>query len=133
MRAVFGVPHGINSNSNVTPDPHESGIWGTRVKHNGIRGTPVKHNRDAEWLDGVKAVINVKMQLKKDSSLKGSGSNGVHGYWPKYFRPLHSRIAEHLDKILETSLIPEWMNLGRTILCVKDVILGSLVENFRPK
>ena len=43
------------------------------------------------------------------------------------------RIDEQLNNILNREEdLPEWVNFGRTILCLKDHIEGNMVDNFRP-
>ena len=78
------------------------------------------------------SVTDVKQQLRKIANWKGPGPDGVQGYWLKYFTILHCRITEQLNVVLESGYAPPWMNQGRTILCVKDLSLGSSVENVRP-
>ena len=78
------------------------------------------------------SVTDVKQQLKKVANWKGPGTNGMQGYWLKYFTTLHWRITEQLNVLPESGYVPPWMNQGRTILCVKDLSLGNSVENFRP-
>lgn len=128
-------------NSDIQPDPKEScDFWGS------IWENPVCHNQTAEWLKDIRTELqdnitqenvkisgkDVKDQMKKITNWKAPGPDGVQDYWLKYFSSLHVRIAIQLNGLLESNEIPEWMNSGRTLLCVKDADLGNTVENFRP-
>lgn len=43
------------------------------------------------------------------------------------------RIAEQLNDLLNgKEEVPEWLTLGRTILCLKDPSKANAVDNFRP-
>ena len=127
--------------SDIQPDPKEScDFWGS------IWDNPVCHNQTAEWLNDIRTELednitqenvkisgkDIKDQMKKITNWKAPGPDGVQGYWLKYFSSLHARIAIQLNGLLESNEVPEWMNSGRTLLCVKDANLGNSVENFRP-
>ena len=124
----------------MVPDAEESKkFW------SGIWDVTVEHNKNAKWLKelenhthdvpkqlNVKLEINLlKQKLKKMPNWKGPGPDGVQGYWLKNFIYLHERITFQLDECLQQGYAPDWMNTGRTFLCLKDPEQGSLVSNFR--
>ena len=95
---------------------------------------PSAPTRDAEWLTDVRdeisqcsaqqdvkiSQVDVRRQLKKVANWKGSGPDGVQGYWLKSFTALHGRVVLQLNEVLESDSVPQWLNKGRTILCPKD-------------
>ena len=75
----------------------------------------------------------VTFQCRKMPDWKAPGRDGVQGFWLKKPRSLHVRIAEQLNDLLKgEEEVPEWLTLGRTILCLKDPSKGNAVDNFRP-
>ena len=63
---------------------------------------------------------------------KTPGPDGLQGYWLKKFTSCTDRIAEQLQVCLDTSVVPNWMTLKKTVLIVEDKDRGGLVTNFRP-
>ena len=132
---------GVTRERDIKPDPLESCDFWSNIWDN-----PTEHNQEEEWLDEVRedlsqhtaqedvmiSVLDVKQQLKKISNWKGPGPDGVQRFWLKNFIALHCRIAEQLNLILEFCSVPQWMNQGKTILCVKDPSLKNAAENFWP-
>ena len=108
--------------------------------------TPMEHNSDAEWLPEVRSElaaaeeqrqcvitdILVSERVKKMTNWASPGTDGLHAYWIKHFKELHSRIADQLMDCLTTTSIPEWMTTGRTFLLIKDQSKGPIPGNFRP-
>ena len=74
----------------------------------------------------------VKEQLKKIPNWKAPGPDGVHGFWIKNLNGLHNRIAEQLNEIIRTGVVPTGMKTGKTLLCVKDTSKGNNADNYRP-
>ena len=64
--------------------------------------------------------------------MESARPDGLQGYWLKKFTSCTYRIAEQLQVCLDTSVVSNWMTLGKTVLIVKDKDQGSLVTNFRP-
>ena len=129
-----------NTNGHLVPEANESlEFWG------GIWGVAAEHNKEAEWLDHVRESLGgnthtmvtispekIILKLRKVSNWKAPGMEGVHGFWLKKLTILHGRMSVQLQELIETGAIPQWMNLGRTVLCVKDRTRGNAVDNFRP-
>ena len=107
---------------------------------------PVEHNSDAEWLPEVRTAlaaaeeqqqcvitdILVSERVKKMTNWASPGTDGLHAYWIKHFKELHSRIADQLMECLTSASIPGWMTVGRTFLLMKDSSKGPIPGNFRP-
>ena len=129
-----------NTNGHLVPEANESlEFWG------GIWGVAAEHNKEAEWLDHVRESLGgnthtmvtispekIRLKLRKVSNWKAPGMEGVQGFWLKKLTILHGRMSVQLQELIETGAIPQWMNLGRTVLCVKDRTRGNAVDNFRP-
>ena len=112
----------------------------------GIWDNPVSYNEGAEWLRSVGSKVSglekqknilispasIKRQLRKMPNWKAPGPDGLQGYWLKKSTSCTDRIAEQLQVCLDTSVVPNWMTFGKTVLIVKDKDQGSLVTNFRP-
>ena len=116
-------------NENVIPDADESKkLWSD------IWSVSKEHNKDAEWLNNIRNDIGdnhqgefemtaemVTFQCRKMPNWKAPGRDGVQGFWLKRLRSLHVRIAGQLSDLLNgEEEVPEWLTLGRTILCLKD-------------
>ena len=141
QKKVYQELDGQTWDNTIIPDAQEScKFWSD------IWDQPVVHNEKAEWIKEVKIkystiqkqeqmyidVSKIKQQLRKTANWKAPGPDGVHGYWLKEFTKMHGRIARHLDDVLQSGVVPAWLNEGRTLLCVKDVSKGTAVDNFRP-
>ena len=129
-------------NESLIPDADEARrFWGS------IWENPVEHNTQAEWLKDIKEEMTglnhqqedieieegkVKEQLKKIPNWKAPGPDGVQGFWIKNLNGLHNRIAEQLNEIMRTGVVPTWMTTGKTLLCVKDTSKGNAADNYRP-
>ena len=129
----------------VVPNAEESlrfwgGIWSDGDRH---------HNKEAEWLKNLKeeysnddleqenvriTIEQVKNGCRKFPNWKAPGPDGVQGFWFKRVTSCHERIARQLNILImnNDTLLPEWMTVGRTILCQKDPTKGNEVSNFRP-
>ena len=103
-----------------------------------------KHNEKAEWInnitrelegleEGPKAEIHLlKTTLKRISSGKTPGHDGIHGFWFKKFTSIHSRLALEMNGYLEGAQVPDWMTIGKTTLIQKDPSQGTAPNNYRP-
>ncbi len=133
---------GKDSSESLIPDADEA-----RKFWSSIWESPVEHNTQAEWLKEIKEEMTelnhkqedieieegkVKEQLKKIPNWKAPGPDGVQGFWIKNLNGLHNRIAEQLNEIIRTGVVPTWMTTGRTVLCVKDIRKGNAADNYRP-
>ena len=75
----------------------------------------------------------IRTQCRKIQNWKVPGPDGVQGHWIKRLDALHECTAKQMDDMLnEKRMVPDWMTLGRTILCLKDSTKGNVVDNFRP-
>ena len=75
----------------------------------------------------------VKIQCRKMPNWKAPGKDGVQGYWLKYLILIHPRIAVQINQILDGKRpLPDWMTIGKTVLCQKDPAKGSAIDNYRP-
>ena len=57
------------------------------------------------------------------------GRDEVHAFWIKHLTSLHPKIAQQLNRLLETASIEKWLSTGKTILLMKTMKAGS---NYRP-
>ncbi|MEO0683920.1 MAG: reverse transcriptase family protein [Cyanobacteria bacterium J06649_11] len=103
-------------------------------------------NRNAAWLrdieddfSRVKQQENVQITtgdvlkgIRKMSTWKAPGPDGVQGFWFKKFTSVHQRIVEALSQCLNEGCVPDWMVKGRTVLIQKNPDKGTSAENFRP-
>ena len=92
------------------------------------------HNRKFEWLISMKnelqgteeepeAEIHLESlsgSLKKIENWKVLGHDGIHGFWFKWFMPIHEKLMQQQHKCLKEANIPEWMMKGKTTLIQKD-------------
>ena len=54
-------------------------------------------------------------------------------YRLKNLTSLHPHIVLQLNHILDRQRpLPDWMNFGKIVLCQKDPVKGSAVNNYRP-
>ena len=143
MKGFFNEINGVNQNQNVSPEANEARTFWSSIWDN-----PAVHNDQAEWLNEVKMELKVdvddmqndlvidermlKKQLRKTPNWKAPGPDGVQGFWYKHLYFLHSKIAEHLNAIIQTGQTPEWLTTGRTVLCIKDPAKGNVADNYRP-
>ena len=138
QKKVYSEFNGKTGSSNGDiPNVEES-----RIFWSGIWGVEKKHNKEAKWLSDLKeemvkleqqnVVINedeVKKQCSKMPNWKAPGRD-VQGFWIKRLDKMHERIATQLNELLEgTKEIPSWMTYERTVLCQKDSVKESSVEN----
>ena len=73
----------------------------------------------------------VRTQCRKIPNWKAPGPDGVQGYWIKKLDALQECLAKQMDDMLnEKHMVPDWMTLGRTILCLKDSAKGNAADNF---
>ena len=74
----------------------------------------------------------IKEQVKKIPNSKNSGQYGVQGYQLKKLIALHEPRAKQIDNIISSREdIPQWMTLGKTVLCQKDPSKGNALDNYR--
>ena len=45
---------------------------------------------------------------------------------------MHPKIAQQLNRLLETATIEEWLSTGKTILLMKNKKAGAILSNHRP-
>ena len=107
---------------------------------------PKKHNENAEWInnitrelegleEGPKMEIHVnlfKTTLKRISSWKAPGHDGIHGFWFKKFTSIFGRLALEMNRCLQGTQVPDWMTKGKTTLIQKDPSKGTAPNNYRP-
>ena len=139
QKKVYSEFNGKTGSSNRDiPNVEES-----RIFWSGIWGVEKKHNKEAKWLSGLKegmvkleqqnVLINegkVKKQSSKIRNWKAPRHDGVQGFRIKRLDKKHLRIATQLNELLEgTKEIPSWMTYERTVLCQKDSVKESSVEN----
>jgi len=89
----------------------------------------VKHNRNAVWLQQVKAETSslppqgefvISPSIVCDATRKmrnwaAPGHDQVHPFWVKHFTSLHTRLAYQFQDIIKSD-IPLWVTSGRTVL-----------------
>ena len=66
------------------------------------------------------------------SNWKTLGPDFVQGFWLKNMTNMQARLVDQLNACLMTGKVPQWMTKGRTLLFVKDPILGNGASNYRP-
>ena len=134
--------NGKERHGTLIPDIDEARSFWSSLWEN-----PVEHNTQAEWLKEIKEEmmrlnrrqedieideVKLKEQLKRIPNWKAPGPDGVQGFWIKNLLGIHSRIAEQLNEVIRTGVVPTWMTTGRTILCIKDSSKGNAADNYRP-
>ena len=142
QKKVYSEFNGKTGSSNGDiPNVEES-----RIFWSGIWGVEKKYKKEAKWLSGLKegmvkleqqnVVINegkegkVKKQSSKIPNWKAPRHDGVQGFRIKRLDKMHLRIATQLNELLEgTKEMPSWMTYERTVLCQKDSVKESSVEN----
>ena len=75
---------------------------------------------------------DVVNRVKRSSSWKATGPDGVRAFWFKTFTLLHSVLATALQECLNKGDVPEWMVKERTVLIQKDPAKGTPASNYRP-
>ena len=60
------------------------------------------------------------------------GKDEVHGFCIKHLTSLHPKIAQQLNRLLQTATIEEWQSTGKTILLMKNKKAGAIPSNYRP-
>ena len=70
--------------------------------------------------------------VKKSSSWKAAGPDGVRAFCCKIFTSLDPVLVTALQESLNKGEIPEWMVKGRTVLIQKDPAKGTVASNYRP-
>ena len=145
LGGLRGDVTGVGNPSDVSKDPSAdlgnlSGSFGASQEC--IWGNPVTHNKEAAWLQEIRAKENERMrrrfpesvrnQLMRIPNWKAPGPDEVHGYWLKNFRVLHQKLAEQLQHCINNHQAPEWMATGRTALVQKDKSKGNVASNYRP-
>ena len=65
--------------------------------------------------------------------MEAAGPGGVQEFWFERVASCHERIARQLNMLITNDeALPEWMTVGRTIMCQKDPTKRNKVNNFRP-
>ena len=60
------------------------------------------------------------------------GKDEVHRFCIKHLTSLHPRIAQQLNRLLETATIEERLSTRKTILLMKNKNAGAIPSNYRP-
>ena len=55
----------------------------------------------------------VKKKAKKMKNWTAPGKDEVQGFWIKHLTRLHPKIAQQLNRLLETATIEEWLSTGK--------------------
>ena len=87
-----------------------------------------------ELEEGPKTEIHtdlLKTTLKKVSNWKTPGHYGKHCVWFQKFTSIHNRLAQEMNKCLQTAHVPDWMTKGRTTLIQKDPNKRTALNNYR--
>ena len=140
QKRLYNQLRGENSQQEAPEAEPSKRLW------EGIWSNPVSHNKQAKWLQKIKAEENervrqifpeittstIKNQLKRIPNWKAPGPDEVHGYWLKNFSALHQRIALQLQQCIISHQAPTWMTTGRTALVQKDKNKGNIATNYRP-
>ena len=63
---------------------------------------------------------DVESGIRKMSSSKAPGPGMVHCFWFGKLTFLYERITGHLQECLNSGTVPEWLNISRTVLIMKD-------------
>ena len=71
----------------------------------------------------------VKKQAKKMKNWTAPGKDEAHGFW---ITSLHPKIAQQLNRLLQTATIEEWLSTRKTILLTKNKKAGAIPSNYRP-
>ena len=74
----------------------------------------------------------LRTTLKRISSWKAPGHDGLHGFWFKKFTSIHDRLALEMNRCLQDAQVPEWMTKGKTTLIQKEPSKGTAPNNYRP-
>ena len=106
---------------------------------------PKEHNHNAQWIQNAQKELGrntmediviteemVKKQAKKMKNWTAPRKDEKHGFWIKHLTSLHPRIAQQLNRPLETAIIEEWLSTGKTILLMKNKKAGAIPSNYRP-
>ena len=103
------------------------GIWTADVKHKveWMKDIEKRCKNIERQADITVTQHDIKKQVKKTPNWNNSGP-GVHGHRIKNFTILHERIAQQLNKRLETGDEPQWMTKQRTSLILKMKARGTL-------
>ena len=63
--------------------------------------------------------------MSEVSKLEAACPGGVQGFWFERVASCHERIARQLNMLITNDeALPEWMTVGRTIMCQKDPTNG---------
>ena len=86
-----------------------------------LKNLKEEYSNDGLEQENVRITIEqVKNGCRKFPSWKAPGPDGVQGFWFKRVTSCHERIARQLNiLIMNNDTLPEWMTVGRTILCQK--------------
>ena len=79
-----------------------------------------EHNHNAQWIQNAQKELGrntmedvvitekmVKKQAKKMKNWTAPGKDEVYGFWIKHLTSLHPRIAQQLNRLLETATVEE--------------------------
>ena len=133
---------GRNSNKQCdSPNPEKarqfwSNIWSKEGKFNPnatwLKEIEDDFSRVKQQEDAEIATEDVLKGIRKMSSWKAPGPDGVQGFWFKKFSSVHQRLVEALGRCLDDGCVPDWMVKGRTVLIQKNPLKGTSADNFRP-
>jgi len=109
-------------------------------------GNTAPHNAEASWIPSVDASLHnlntqenitvtprlVTSVAKRLNNWKSPGPDCVHNFWIKHLTNLHGRLASQIQDVVDGE-VPNWLNLGRTVLILKNKAIGAeVVTNYRP-
>ena len=138
---LAGGLEGKDDSENELDAEKARGFW------EGIWGMGVQHNAAAEWIQDVASMLEGDVSLQDDLVIsldmvrkfvgkmpnwKAPGPDHVQWFWVKKFTSLHGRVATALNRCLCSGNVPEWMNVGKTVLIQKDPDKGVAPSNYRP-
>ena len=72
---------------------------------------------------------SIRATFKKVPNWKIPGYDDIHGFWFEKFIPIYDRLAIEMNRYLEETDIPEWMNKGKTTLIQKDPTQKGITSN----
>ena len=74
---------------------------------------------------------DVVNRVKRSSSWKGAGPDGVRAFWFKTFNSLHSALATALQECLNRGNVLGWMVKGKTLLIQRYPAKETVASNYR--
>ena len=71
-------------------------------------------------------------QTKKIKNWTAPGKDEVHGFWLKHLTELHDRLTQHMNYLLQTGTIEDWITTGKITLLMKSKEKGAITSNYHP-